>query len=141
MDRESHWNRVYESKPADTVSWYQSNPERSASYILKYAQPSQTVIDVGAGASRLVDALLDVGYKNLIMFDISSAGFDVAKARLGSRSELVQWVVGDITKRPKLPPADLWHDRAVLHFLTETHEQYAYRDLVAGTVSPSGYLV
>lgn len=141
MDRVSHWNRVYETKPADTVSWYQRDPVRSAAYITKYTEPSQTVIDVGAGASHLVDALLDIGYRNLIVLDVSSAALDLAKARLGSRADLVQWVVADVTKQPKLPQADLWHDRAVLHFLTETEDQAAYRDLVTSTVVPSGHLV
>ena len=141
MDRESHWNGVYQAKPAETVSWYQRNPERSVSLIRKYAEPSQTVIDVGAGASLLVDALLDIGYENLTVLDVSAVGLDVAKARLGSRSELVQWIVADVTKKPVLPPTDLWHDRAVLHFLTETDDQNAYQELVTSAVTPSGHLV
>ena len=141
MDRESHWNRVYETKPADTVSWYQRIPERSVSYIRKFAEPSQTVIDVGAGASLLVDGLLDIGYENLIVLDVSAVGLEVAKARLSSRSGLVRWIVADVTKKPTLPQADLWHDRAVLHFLTEAEEQNAYRELVTDVVNPSGHLV
>jgi len=141
MDRESHWNHVYKTKSEDAVSWYQRNPAHSVAYITKHAEPSKTVIDVGAGASFLVDTLLDVGYENLIVLDVSSSALEVAKKRLGSRADLVQWVVADVTKKPELPLTDLWHDRAVLHFLTEAEDQVAYRDLVTSTLSPSGHLV
>ncbi len=141
MDRESHWNRVYETRQPDTVSWYERSPERSLAYVRKFAGLSQKVIDVGAGGSLLVDALLDVGFERPVVLDVSAAGLDHAKTRLGARAKLVQWVVADITKNPSLPAVDLWHDRAALHFLTEASNQFAYSQLASRTVRPGGHLV
>jgi SAM-dependent methyltransferase len=141
MDRESHWNRVYETRQPDTVSWYERSPERSLAYIRKFAGLSQKVIDVGAGASLLVDTLLDVGFERPVALDVSAAGLDHAKARLGARAKLVEWVVADITKNPSLPAVDLWHDRAVLHFLTAASDQFDYSQLAKKTVRPGGHLV
>jgi trans-aconitate methyltransferase len=141
MDRKSHWDRVYETKKPDTVSWYENNPSRSLGYIQRYSDPSHRVMDVGAGASLLADVLLDLGYANLIALDVSGAGLDRAEARLGERAKQVNWIVADITKNPELPMVDLWHDRAVLHFLTDEADQAAYARLAARTVNGSGHLV
>jgi trans-aconitate methyltransferase len=141
MDRQSRWNRVYETKKPDTVNWYESRPNRSLEYVRRYSNSSQQVIDVGAGASSLTGALLDVGYVNPIALDISEAGLERAEAQLGVRAKLVTWIVADVTKSPELPPVDLWHDRAVLHFLTDEVEQVAYARLAAQTVKGFGHLV
>jgi len=141
MERTSHWNQVYETKQPDAVSWYQPSPERSMIYIRKFADTTQRIIDIGAGAAFLVDALLAEGYEQLVALDVSSKGFDHAKARLGLRSCLVKWVVADVTLNPDLPSVDLWHDRAALHFLTDAPDQAAYADLAARTVRSGGHLV
>lgn len=141
MDRQSHWNRVYETKAPDTVSWYERYPNRSLAYIQKYATVAQRVIDVGAGASPLAGALLDLGYANPLALDVSATGLECAEARLGARAEHVTWIVADITRNPELPPVDLWHDRAVLHFLTDEADQMAYAHLAAKTVTRDGHLV
>lgn len=141
MDRQSHWNRVYETKTQDTVSWYQRYPNRSLDYIRKYSTATQRVIDVGAGTSSLTGVLLDLGYSNLVALDLSSAGLERAEARLGSRAEQVTWIVADITRDPELPVVQLWHDRAVLHFLTDEADQLAYAKLAAKTVTGGGHLV
>lgn len=141
MDRQSHWNRVYETETLDTVSWYERYPNRSLAYIQKYTTASQRVIDVGAGASPLTGALLDLGYANPVALDVSPTGLECAEARLGARAEHVTWIVADITRNPELPPVDLWHDRAVLHFLTDEADQMAYAKLAARTVAGAGHLV
>jgi SAM-dependent methyltransferase len=141
MDRESHWNNVYATKRADSVSWYQRSPERSIDLIRKFTETTARVIDVGAGASLLVDALLDAGYLYPIVLDVSAAGLECAKARLGELAARVQWVVADVTQNPTLPAVDLWHDRAALHFLTDAVDQESYAKLAARTVRPGGHLV
>jgi hypothetical protein len=141
MDRESHWNDVYLNRQPESVSWYQREPGRSTGFIRKYAEPSCRIIDVGAGASLLVDALLDAGYANPIALDISSQGLGCAKARLGDRARCVKWIVADVTRNPKLPAVDLWHDRATLHFLADERERSAYARLVRKTVKPLGHMV
>ncbi len=141
MDREAHWNRVYETKQPDAVSWYQRSPERSLAYIRRFTTTSHRVIDVGGGASTLVDALLDAGYKQPVVLDVSAVGLEHAKKRLGDRATLVEWTVADVTKSPPLAPVDLWHDRAVLHFLTESSDQAAYAALASRTVRSGGHAV
>lgn len=141
MDREAHWNQVYATKQPDAVSWYQRSPDNSLAYIRKLTNVTQKIIDVGGGASVLVDALLDAGYERPIVLDVSASGLDRAKSRLGSRAALVEWLVADVTKAPDLRPVDLWHDRAVLHFLTEPADQAAYAALAARTVRPGGHVV
>lgn len=141
MDRAAHWNQVYDTRPAKSVSWYQGHPTRSIEYIEKYAVPSQHIIEVGAGASALIDALLEAGYRYLTALDISATALARVQSRLASRAAFVQWVVADITQSPELPKADLWHDRAVLHFVTSRDEQRAYAELAAKTVKPGGHLV
>jgi SAM-dependent methyltransferase len=141
MDAESHWNQVYRSKSPDDVSWYQLRPATSLRIIEKYAGPSFRILDIGAGASTLVDALLDARYPRPVLLDISAAALDHTRLRLGARASLVDWVVGDVTKEPALPVVDLWHDRAVLHFLIESADQESYARLASRTVRPGGHVV
>jgi SAM-dependent methyltransferase len=141
MDWAAYWNEVYETTRPDSVSWYQHSPERSMRYIRKFAENAQRVIDVGAGASLLIDALVDAGYARPIALDVSEVGLECAKARLGPLAKIVWWAVADVTKNPVLPTVDLWHDRATLHFLTDAGDQTSYVDLAARTVRPAGFLV
>ena len=141
MDEEGHWDRVYRSKKATDVSWYQLSPNESLRRIRGLGDASARIVDVGAGASLLVDALLDAGYRQPIVVDISAAALDCAKERLGARSDLVQWLVADVTKAPSLPEVDIWHDRAVLHFLTAPSDQRAYAELAARTIRKGGHAV
>ena len=141
MDRQSHWNRVYETKELNEVSWYQRSPERSLFYIRKFSEPSQQVIDVGAGASPLVDSLIDEGYVRPIILDISPVGLDRSKARLGALAKLVHWVVADVTADVVLPMVNVWHDRATFHFLTDPADRANYARLAGRTLRPAGYLI
>jgi SAM-dependent methyltransferase len=141
MDARGHWDKVYRDKRPTEVSWYQPNAERSLRFIRRLAKPGARIIDVGAGASQLVDVLLDAGYPQPILLDLSAAAFEHAKARLAARAALAEWIVGDVTRDPALPSVDLWHDRAVLHFLTDVSDQKAYARLVARTVRSGGHVV
>jgi SAM-dependent methyltransferase len=141
MDTEEHWNRVYGTKKPAAVSWYQASAEASMRLIRRFCSPPARVLDVGGGASVLVDALLDAGYPRPVVLDVSAAGLEHARTRLGPRAGLVDWVVGDVTREPGLPEVDLWHDRAVLHFLVEPADQSAYARLAARTVRRGGHAV
>jgi len=133
MDRQAHWNTAYTAKAEDQMSWFQAVPTRSLAAIAK-ASPKGSVIDVGGGASRLVDALLAAGRDDVTVLDISQVALDRAKARLGDRAAKVMWLCADITQWRPVRTWDVWHDRAVFHFLTDAAEQDAYiRALTAAT--------
>lgn len=141
MDSRAHWDQVYQSKKPTEVSWYEPNAERSLDFIRQFGNAQSRILDVGAGASRVVDALLDLGYPKPILLDISATAFEHAKTRLGSRAALAEWVVDDVTNDPELPVVDIWHDRAVLHFLTTAPAQRAYARLAARTVHSGGHAI
>jgi 16S rRNA A1518/A1519 N6-dimethyltransferase RsmA/KsgA/DIM1 with predicted DNA glycosylase/AP lyase activity len=119
MNVETHWEKIYREKAPDAVSWYRAHLETSIALIEKVApQRSASIIDVGGGESTLVDDLLARGYQNIAVLDVSQTAIDVTKRRLGQTAERVQWITGDITKAKLGPCAyDVWHDRAVFHFL------------------------
>jgi len=141
MADEAHWNQAYLSKKPTEVSWYEASPGHSLELIGRLCSPSGRIVDIGGGASLLVDALLAAGYERPIVLDVSASGLDISKSRLGSRCSQVEWIVGDITKIDALPAVDLWHDRALLHFLTNAVDQRAYARLAARTVRAGGHLV
>lgn len=118
-----HWEKVYETKKPNEVSWTQPVPKTSLNFIHSYQLPkTASIIDVGGGDSNLVDHLLDEGFTNLTILDISTKALDNAKQRLGERAKKVNWIVSDITSFEPATTYDLWHDRAAFHFLT-TKEQ------------------
>ena len=129
MDAHTHWEKIYSEKAPDTVSWYRPHLETSIKLIGRGAHDvSASIIDVGGGESTLVDDLLARGFQNVSVLDVSQTAVDVTKRRLGAAaSESVHWLVGDITTI-KLEPCtyDVWHDRAVFHFLTSSDERIAY---------------
>lgn len=137
--RRAHWTRVYETKAADAVSWYQPEPAPSLAALEAFAvPPSASVIDVGGGASRLVDTLLARGFADVTVLDVAAAALAVSKARLGAAAERVRWLVADVTDWRPERAWDVWHDRAVFHFLTEAQDRAAYRRaLEAGTATGS----
>jgi SAM-dependent methyltransferase len=133
MNSQSHWERIYAEKAPDAVSWYRPHLEKSLSLIEQFAPgKSAAIIDVGGGESTLVDDLLARGYENITVLDISQAAIDASRKRLGSASERISWLVADIT-RVELDACayDVWHDRAVFHFLTEEGDRVAYVRQVA----------
>jgi 2-polyprenyl-3-methyl-5-hydroxy-6-metoxy-1,4-benzoquinol methylase len=143
MNTATHWEKIYREKRADTVSWYRPHLERSLELIEKAAPARDaSIIDVGGGESTLVDDLLSRGYQNVTVLDVSQTAIDVTKKRLGQPAELVQWMAADITKCDLAPSAyDVWHDRAVFHFLTAIEQRIAYVRQVLGAVRPDGYVL
>jgi len=143
MDARSHWENVYTTKAPEAVSWYRLHLEKSLEIVERVAPDrSVAIIDVGGGESTLVDDLLARGYQNVAVLDVSPTAIDVAKRRLGRAADSVQWIVGDITS-VELPSSayDVWHDRAVFHFLTEKEQRAAYARQVARGVKPGGYVL
>lgn len=142
MSKENHWRQVHDSKAEDQISWFQSKPETSLR-LIQNAGLSTTarLIDVGGGASRLVDNLLDLGYSQLAVLDITEGGMAKAKDRLGARAEEVQWIVSDVTQLQSDTQWDLWHDRAVFHFLVDADDRTRYRRVLESAVVPGGLVV
>lgn len=143
MDPKTHWERIYSTKAPNQVSWYSPHLETSLALIHRAARAnSASIIDVGGGESTLVDDLLALGYLNITILDISQTAIDVTRKRLKELDERVQWLAGDVTKF-ELPRGayDIWHDRAVFHFLTRTDERLAYVRQVARAVRPGGHVI
>jgi SAM-dependent methyltransferase len=143
MDAQTHWESIYGKKAADAVSWYRPHLETSLE-LIEHAAPelSASIIDIGGGESTLLDDLLARGYSNISVLDISQTAVDFNKRRLGSASEHVRWLVADITKAKLESSAyDVWHDRAVFHFLTGSEERLVYVRQVAKAVKPGGHVI
>ena len=143
MPAKDHWDRVYSTKESDAVSWFQEHAEQSLALIQAAGVSlGAAIVDVGAGASTLVDDLLAGGYTDISVLDLSAEALAVAQNRLGARSAQVSWLVGDITLI-ELPTHrfDLWHDRAVFHFLTTTEARAAYVRAVLKAVKPGGHVI
>jgi SAM-dependent methyltransferase len=143
MPSKNHWDQVYSTKSADTVSWYQAHADQSLRLIQQSGLPlSASIIDVGGGASTLVEDLLAHGYTDLSVLDLSQAALSSVQRRLGVAAQQVRWIAGDIT-RVALPvhAYDLWHDRAVFHFLTDPAQRQAYVNAVLRAVKPGGHVI
>ena len=142
-DPKSHWDRVYRTKRPDQVSWYRPHLEVSLELVAEAAPNRDArIIDVGGGESTLVDDLLSRGYRNLAILDISSTALEVAKARLGDGANKVQWLCGDVTSFAfTRHQYDVWHDRAVFHFMIESAQRAAYVRQVAHAVKPGGHVI
>ena len=141
MNRKEHWETVYTKNKDTEVGWYQADPETSFNLIEKVTPGRGSVIDVGGGTSRLPEKLLDHGYREITVLDISAAAVAKAKARLAQRAEQIQWIVSDITEVEDLGAFDTWHDRAVFHFLTDPLDRKHYAELAARTVPRGGHLI
>jgi SAM-dependent methyltransferase len=141
-DRKDHWEHMYSTKAETAVSWYQDEPRLSLELIGAVAPAAGgRIIDVGGGTSVLVDKLLDLPFAEIAVLDISETALGKARARLGERAERVRWVVTDVAETPDLGTFDVWHDRAVFHFLTQASDRRAYAGLARQTVSEGGHLI
>ena len=142
VDRRQHWETVYRSKAAGDVSWFQPHAASSLRLIGGCTDRDAHIIDVGGGASVLVDDLADAGYRNLSVLDLAESALATSRSRLGERAQSVQWIAGDIT-RAELPAAryDVWHDRAVFHFLTDPADRARYVEQVLKSVKPGGHVI
>lgn len=142
FDRQAHWSHVYTSKDERAVSWFEAVPELSLDLIhATGVGPDAAIIDIGGGASRLVDALLDEGFHDLTVLDVSAEALEKTKARLGARGAPVRWIAADVTTWQPDRLYDLWHDRAALHFLAKPDEQAAYADRLARAVMTGGHVI
>ncbi len=143
MNRQAHWEKVYSSKSPSQVSWFRPHLQTSLALIERAAaNRSASIIDVGAGASTLVDDLLARGYRGITVLDISQRALDVAKDRLGEAAKSIRWLRADVTQGGFPQHSyDVWHDRAVFHFLTQPEERLAYVRNVASAVKPGGHVI
>ncbi|MDB4007420.1 nodulation S family protein [Flavobacteriaceae bacterium] len=139
---EDHWQNVYDKKNENEVSWYQKSPKLSLEFVksLNLSLDAE-IIDIGAGESRLVDNLLEMGFVNLSVLDISSKSIEKTKKRLGIKSKLVNWIVSDINNFYPTKKYDLWHDRAAFHFLKDSVEIDNYVKLVKSSLHNQGNLI
>jgi len=143
MSRVTHWDGVYTTKQPQRLSWFQPHLDLSLELLERAGLNRSTrIIDIGAGASTLVDDLLARDVQNLIALDISAAALQVARDRLGERADRVRWIVSDVTQLD-LPPSsiDIWHDRATLHFLVDERDAHKYVEVASRVVTPGGHAV
>jgi len=141
-DRRDHWENIYQTKDLKDVSWYEPTPSTSLDFIKQFNVPlSAKIIDVGGGDSFFADHLLELGYENVTVLDISSASLDRAKKRLGGHAERITWIVADAAKFKPEEKYDFWHDRAAFHFLTDEKDIQNYMDTIQESIKPNGILV
>lgn len=140
--RQSHWQNVYAKKGESEVSWFQENPAPSLELIEQVgATPASAIIDIGGGASRLVDNLVGRGFEDVTVLDLSEAALEAAKVRLGNRTGQVNWIVADATIWEPQKAYDIWHDRAAFHFLTEDRDRAAYVARLERALKVGGYAI
>ncbi|MCA1472756.1 class I SAM-dependent methyltransferase [Bradyrhizobium sp. IC3195] len=141
-DRSNHWDHVYATKGEAEVSWYQDSPAISLAMIRAAGSDRDTtIIDVGGGASRLVDALLQDGYRDIAVLDLSAHALAAAKKRIGPAASTVDWIVADATTWRPTRTYDVWHDRAAFHFLTDPRDRVAYVERLRSAVRPGGHVI
>lgn len=142
MDKKNHWEDVYQKKKVDEVSWYQAQPDSTLRLIDSLKLDLKAgIIDVGGGASTLVDCLLSRGYRNVSVLDISGKAIAAAKGRLGAKGDDVKWVESDILGFQTLEKFDFWHDRGVFHFLTDSNEREKYLETMRHTLGANAYVL
>ena len=142
LERQAHWQNVYQTKGEREVSWFQENPAISLELIRATGIGADaSIIDIGGGASRLADALAADGYRLVTVLDLSEKALATSRERLGTLAKGVSWIVADVTKWKPTQIFDLWHDRAAFHFLTEPDDRTAYAERVRTAVRPGGHVI
>jgi trans-aconitate methyltransferase len=142
FDRKNHWENIYQTKELKDVSWFQPTPETSLDFFKQFNVPTNAkVIDIGGGDSFLVDHLLDLGYQDISVLDISEAAIERAKQRLGDKAKNVKWIIADAATFKPAEKYDFWHDRAAFHFLTDEQEISNYLKTAQENINPTGVLV
>jgi 2-polyprenyl-3-methyl-5-hydroxy-6-metoxy-1,4-benzoquinol methylase len=141
-ERSVHWEGVYATKGENEVSWFQECPAISLE-LIHAANPDHAaaIIDIGGGASRLVDCLLQEGYRSIAVLDLSASALEAAKMRIGPTAASVDWIVADVTTWHPARSYDIWHDRAAFHFLTDARDRSAYRARLQSAVRPGGQVI
>lgn len=141
-NRKAHWENIYETKPLESVSWYQPNPETSLQFVRDLTIPKNAkIIDVGGGDSFFVDHLLDLGFEDITVLDISLAAIERARKRLKHKADNITWIVTDITTFTPTEQYDFWHDRAAFHFLTDEQDIQTYIQTANQALSTKGNMV
>jgi trans-aconitate methyltransferase len=141
-DRQGHWDATYSARGEAGVSWFEDRPTTSLELMMEIgATPSSSIIDIGGGASRLVDALVDAGWQSVAVLDVADVALAAAKARLGSAAGQVQWIVADVTQWAPDGTFDIWHDRAAFHFLVDPADRAAYVERLRSAVKPGGHAI
>ena len=142
LGRKAHWDNMYQTKGETLVSWYQKDPRLSLELITSVGPvQGRRIIDVGGGASLLVDGLLDLGFDEICVLDLSWVALGQVQERLGPRANIVRWLEADVTEVDTIGEFDLWHDRAVFHFLTAPDDRRRYVELVERTIPPGGHVI
>lgn len=142
MDKKQHWENIYQTKELNEVSWYQPKPATSLNFFEELTIPKNAkIIDIGGGDSFLVDHLIDLGYSEITVLDISEAAIQKAKTRLGNKAEKVTWIVSDIVEFQPTEKYDVWHDRAAFHFLTNKEEREKYVLIADQSLNSNGILI
>jgi len=136
-----HWDRVWSDRDPDQVTWFQAEPKLSLRLLKSVMTGEDGIIDIGGGASRLVDHLLDHGYGDITVLDIAPSALSAAQERLGQKIERVNWIVADVTQADLRRTFDVWHDRAVFHFLTDEGDRRRYLATLAASIPVGGYVV
>lgn len=139
--RPAHWDKVYTTKADDSVSWFEQSPTVSLELIEAAGVGLGSIIDIGGGASRLVDALLARGHAHVAVLDLSAQALKIARTRLGPLADAVEWIVGDVTEWEPVRRYDLWHDRAAFHFLTKPDAQAVYAWRLDSALKPGGVAI
>jgi len=141
-DRKAHWENIYSTKGEAEVSWFQETPTPSLELLaLVGARPTSAIADIGGGASRLVDSLLEAGFEQITVMDLSAQALAVARKRLGEKASKVKWIVADAATWEPPQLYDVWHDRATFHFLTSEEEQRAYIDRLKRGLRVGGHVI
>lgn len=142
MNRRQHWDKIYSTWRSDELSWYQARPETSLRLIASIGIGKDArIIDAGGGDSLLVDSLLDQGFRDVTVIDVSSPALQRARERLGERARRVNWICGDVLEFRPAVKFDVWHDRAVFHFLTDREDRAGYVQAVLEAVKPGGQVI
>ena len=142
FNRKKHWENIYQTKQINEVSWFQATPETSLDFIRQFnLSITAKIIDIGGGDSFLVDHLLELGYKDITVLDISEGALDRAKQRLGDRAKIIKWIVADAATFKPTEKYDFWHDRATFHFLTQEEEISNYIDIAQKSIKQNGIIV
>jgi len=141
-DRQAHWENVYTTKGEAEVSWFQETPAPSLELLeIIGANRSSAIIDIGGGASRLVDSLVAQGYEDICVLDLSAAALASARSRIGDKANQVKWIAADVTKWEPSQTYDVWHDRAAFHFLTDPSDQIAYVERLRHALRHGGHVI
>ncbi len=142
FDRKQHWDKIYNTKQLNEVSWYEPTPKTSLDFVEKFKlSKTAKIIDIGGGDSFFVDHLLAKGYKNITVLDISEVAIERAKKRLGNKAENIKWIIADATKFRPIEKYDFWNDRAAFHFLIKEQEISKYLEIAENSISSEGIMV